>query len=100
MEERLHTKKDAEYCLWYICKHIYPKARLIGSFGKGAETSMKDIDIHIMMDKKKPTDRDKRIFTKMLDAKSVEETDWGGWFFHDTAFGNVDIFFDVSEFDY
>jgi hypothetical protein len=96
--EKLHTKKDAEYCLWYIKKHIFPNARLIGSFGKGAESSMKDIDIHII--DAKPINRNKQMFFDLLDAKGVEDTDWGGWFFHDTIFGNVDVFFDISEFDY
>ena len=46
------------------------------------------------------SERDKRKISKLLDAKRVESTDWGGWFFYDTVFGNVDVFFDISKFDY
>lgn len=35
MTQKLHTKKDAEYCLWYIKKYVCKDAQLIGSFGKG-----------------------------------------------------------------
>jgi hypothetical protein len=95
--ERLHTRKDAEYCIWYIKKKISSKAVLIGSFGKGSESSMNDIDIYIEIDK---NDINKQVLLELLDAKSVDDTDWGGWFFHGTIFGNVDIFFDISEFNY
>lgn len=95
---KVHTKKDAEYCLWYIRKHIFPRAKLIGSLGKGAEVSLNDIDIYVP--KSNRTNKNKKIFTGLLDAKEVVDTDWGGWFFYDTPFGNVDIFFDITEFDY
>lgn len=106
MAEYNHTKKDAAYCLWYFRKHICSKAELIGSFGKGVLESKKDIDIYL------PNFFPKGIAVKMraeklrtkirllIDAESVEITDWGGWFFHDSIFGNVDVFFDTSNFDY
>lgn len=92
------NKKEAELCLWYVRKWIYEKAELIGSFGKGAETSTHDIDIHVQ--RKIGETRDKVRMKKLLDADSVEDTDWGGWYFHNTPFGDVDIFFDTSKFDY
>jgi hypothetical protein len=41
------TKTDANYCLWFFKKFVCKKAILIGSFGKGADSSQKDIDIHL-----------------------------------------------------
>ncbi len=96
MEKRLHTKKDAEYCLWYFKKYIHEDSKLIGSFAEGKETSDHDIDIFIPYKIRKPNLRDKSKFYEILDAKKVEDTDWGGWFFYDTPFGNVDVFFDIT----
>lgn len=104
--ELLHTEKDAQYCLWYIRKYICEDAKIVGSFSKGAKQSMKDIDIYlpnffpkgIAVWMRAIKLRNKISF--LLEAESVEVTDWGGWFFHNTAFGNVDIFFDVNNFDY
>lgn len=106
MAEKLHTKKDAEYCLWYIRRNICKDAKLIGAFGKGAEESKKDIDIYlpnffpkgIAVWMRAIKLRNKISF--LLEAESVEVTDWGGWFFHNTVFGNVDVFFDITEFDH
>lgn len=100
MAKKIHTKKDAEYCLWYFKKHIYANCELIGSFGKGTDQSLNDIDIYFNMNGKKPIEKYKTKFAKMLNATSVDDTDWGGWFFHNTVFGNVDVFFDITEFDY
>ncbi len=91
-----HTRKDAEYCLWYFKKHINENAELIGSFGKGAEFSEKDIDIYIHEGNLEM----KNQIMELIDAKDVELTDWGGLFFYESIFGNVDVFFDISDFDY
>lgn len=106
MDNKLHTKKDAEYCVWYFKKHVCSGATLVGSFGKNKTESNHDIDIYLPNMLKKGFDngmrkikyRDK--IKGLIDAKSVEATDWGGYFFHDSKFGNVDVFFDISKFDY
>lgn len=107
MEKIPHTEKDAIYCLWYFRKHIWKNAVLIGGFGKGKKKSDHDIDIYLpgMLNRKTETANSMlRIKTGkkislLLDAKKYESTDWGGWFFYNTVFGNVDVFFDISEFD-
>lgn len=102
----MHTKKDAEYCLWYIKKYVCSEAKLIGSFSKGANHSEKDIDIYLPnffpvgINNKMRANKLKNKIALLLDCLEVENTDWGGWFFHKTIFGNVDIFFDISNFDY
>lgn len=104
--EPVHSKKDADYCLWYIKKHICFDAVLIGSFSKGALYSNKDIDIYLPkflptgIDINYRTNKLKAKLIYLLDAESVELTDWGGWFFHNTIFGNVDVFFNIDDFDY
>lgn len=112
MEKKLHTKKDAEYCLWCIKKYICADAKLIGSFGKGAEQSEKDIDIYLPNFFPPAWHDSKAEGTKMrawktrekikhlIEAEKVEITDWGGWFYTNSIFGNVDIFFDITQFDY
>ena len=112
MENKLHTKKDAEYCLWYFKKYICAEAKLIGAFGKGAEQSQKDIDIYLPNffppawhdsnsdGTKMRAWKLKEKIKNLLDAREVETTDWNGWFYYDTVFGNVDVFFDITEFDY
>lgn len=47
MEKKIHTKKDAEYCLWYFKKHICKDAVLIGAFAKDKAESEHDIDIYL-----------------------------------------------------
>lgn len=93
-----HTKKDADYLLQLMKIFITKKAVLIGSFGKGAEMSNHDIDI--LLPNFKKTKRLKEKLTILLLAKEIEDTDWGGWYFKNTFFGDVDVFFNTKEFDY
>lgn len=105
MDKKLHTKKDAEYCLWYFKKHICKDAVLIGAFAKEKIESEHDIDIYLPnMFKKGFANWMRRIkygkkIQNAIDAEKYESTDWGGYFFHNSIFGNVDVFFDISEFD-
>lgn len=98
LNEKLHTIKDAEGVLYLIQKHISKKAKLIGGFGKGKTKSNHDIDL--LIPDKKFTKKLKDKLFKLLNAESVEDTDWGGWYFNKTSFGDVDIFHTTEDFDY
>lgn len=98
LNERLHSKEDAESALKVIHKNISKAAILIGGFGKGKTSSEHDIDI-LIPDKKFTVDLRDRLL-KLLNAESVEDTDWGGWYFNSTDFGDVDIFYTTEDFDY
>ncbi len=90
-------KRDAECLVHFLQKTIYGKIKLIGSFGKNKKSSKHDIDI--LLSGKKKTVRLRNHIKNLLDAKKVEDTDWGGWYFHDTFYGDVDIFFTTKNFD-
>jgi len=92
------TKKMADAALQLIQKEISDKATLVGGFGKGKKTSKHDIDILIPFEKFDTKLKNK--LKEILHAKSVENTDWGGWYFNDTDFGDVDIFQTTKDFDY
>ena len=77
LDEKLHTKKDALKVLNLIHNNITNKAELIG-FNEELKN---------------------KIFY-LLNAESVENTDWGGWYFNNTDFGDVDIFYTTEDFDY
>ncbi len=93
--------QDADFLCFYLSKMLClnrSKVKLIGSLSKGQLESNNDIDILLPPDLKKISV--KKNLVNWLDAKSVSDTDWDGWFFHDTYFGNVDIFFSTKYFDY
>jgi hypothetical protein len=95
-EEKLHTLENANIVLNLIKNKISNQAELIGGFGKGKTTSMHDIDILI-------PDKDVSIkdnLMQLLNAESVEDTDWGGLYYNNTPYGDVDIFFTTQDFDY
>ena len=98
LDEKLHTKKDALKVLNLIHNNITNKAGLIGGFGKGKEFSEHDIDI-LIPDLGFNEELKNKIFY-LLNAESVENTDWGGWYFNNTDFGDVDIFYTTEDFDY
>lgn len=95
---RLHTIFDAENALNLIQKNISKSAILIGGFGKGKTESTHDIDI--LITDVKFDDLLKNKISKLLKAESVEETDWGGLYFNNTIFGDIDIFYTDKDFDY
>jgi hypothetical protein len=92
----MNSLADAEECLHRLRKE-FRNAELIGSLGKGATQSSHDIDI--LLRGVEPSEQLQWTLLEMLGASSVEDTDWGGWYFHDTVYGDIDIFFDDSEFD-
>lgn len=94
----IHTREDALMLLQLLRETISPNAELIGSFGKGVQSSEHDIDIYIH-------DKEKSFLLKqelinLLNPSKVEDTDWDGWYFHDTSYGDVDIFFSIKDFDF
>lgn len=96
--EKLHTIDDAESVLNIIQRHISKNASLIGGFGKGKKTSEHDIDI--LIPDVKFDEKFKQEIIKLLNAESVEDTDWGGLYFNNTDYGDVDIFYTTEDFDY
>jgi len=94
----LHTIQQAQFLLFYLQKTISHDAELIGGFGKGKVESEHDIDVYFPTTKS--TTHLKKKLLKLLDAKSVEVTDWNGWYFRETFFGDVDVFFSIKDFDY
>lgn len=96
--ERIHTKEESTLVLDIINKNISNRATLIGGFGKGKSESEHDIDI-LIPDKEFNSDLKDKL-SNLLNAKSVEDTDWGGWYFNNRDFGDVDIFSSIKEFDY
>lgn len=97
VKKQKHTKFTANLLMAYMHTYVSGYAELIGSFGKGADESDNDIDVYLPIEK---NDTIKEMMAKQLMAKEVEDTDWGGWFFHDTLFGNVDVFFSIEDFDH
>lgn len=96
--EKLHTIDDANKALSLLQKNISKNASLIGGFGKGKVTSEHDIDI-LIPDIEFNDELKEQIF-KLLNAESVEDTDWGGWYFNNTDYGDVDVFYTDEDFDY
>jgi len=74
-------------------------ARLIGSLSRG-QNSNTDIDIHIQ-DK---NERTEELLTKLLKPNykigEIVRTDWGGLYFYDTTFGDIDVFFKTDDFNF
>ena len=99
------TFKTANLCLWYFKKHISKQSVLIGSFGKGHQ-SKHDIDVYIPnLFPKGYSAGMRRVKFKnklqsLLDPSEIIDTDWGGMYCKGTPFGDVDVFFDISKFDF
>ncbi len=93
-----YTLKHAEMVLFFVKKTIASNAVLIGSLGKGRESDH-DIDIHIPL---KKTNRLVDMIKYKLEAESCQDTDWGGVYFKNTFYGDIDVFFkgNTDEFDY
>lgn len=96
---RIHTKKDAEF-LMFLLKKLGFETRLIGGFGKGKETSEHDIDILITGFPSFTKRNFAKCMSKILEAEFYEYTDMKSWYFHNTYFGDVDVFFSTNHFDY
>ncbi len=100
-----YTKIIGEEVIWFLKSHYgesVEEAKLIGSLAKKGYSN-NDIDIYIPRIFPKGGVSEKQFIEDLkikLEAKSVIETDWGGYYFKDTHYGDVDIFFDISKFDF
>lgn len=96
--EKQHTKEKADFLVWLLRKLISKETRLIGSLGRGELLSDHDIDV-LIPDRTNTHYMKDKLFD-LLDATEVVDTDWGGFYFRDTYFGDVDVFFSTKDFDY
>jgi hypothetical protein len=91
-----YSKEDGIAVVSFLEQNGF-KVELIGSLSK-IGFSNHDIDIHVMNSgTKEDRDKLKRLF---VTKEKVDETDWGGLYFNNTQFGDVDIFFSLDGFDY
>ncbi len=110
--KKKYSQNDGLTVEFFLKKTISPSAQLIGSLlTKGASNN--DIDIYLPNIKKttavinklkkllEPTPYSKRK-DGSFSEDGVTHTDWGGAFFHNTFFGDIDIFFKgcTKDFDY
>lgn len=94
MIHTLHMANDVINLL-----HIsgFTDAKLIGSFGKGNIESNHDIDV--LLNEQKTEELENKL-KNLFRPTHIEYTDWGGIYYHNTQFGNIDIFFSTKKFDY
>lgn len=90
MNKRLYTIRDGEIVEFFLKRTIDDTAKLIGSLGKG-NTSLHDIDISLPNIVR--TEQTIKQIKWLLDAESFQKTDWGGVYYTNTFFGDVDVFF-------
>lgn len=77
----------------------YQNAKLIGSLGAGKE-SEHDIDVFIPITNPKIKRKCVNDLAKIFQAQYYCGTDWGGVYFTNTIFGDIDLFFSTDDFDY
>lgn len=93
--ELKYSREHGEAVVSFLQKNGF-NAELIGSLAK-IGFSNHDIDIHV---RNSGTREDRERLIKLFTGGKVDETDWGGMYFTDTEFGDVDIFFSIDGFDY
>jgi hypothetical protein len=94
----IHTLRSAKALESAIQQRFDKQTKIIGSIGKGMKCSEHDIDI--LLPSLKYSKRLHTQLNRFLNAESSERTDWNGIFFHNTTFGNVDVFFTTEDFTY
>jgi hypothetical protein len=97
MKKSIYLPEDGLQIVRHLREQINVESKLIGSLGKG-KTSTKDIDILLIGCSNTP--EFKEYLLALFKPTSVVDTDWGGWYFHGTAFGDIDFFFTDEDFDY
>ena len=94
-----YTVQHGNMVLRFIHENGYPTAKLIGSLGNGKE-SYHDIDILIWIRGKKKKQACADILINLLLPEKTEAQDWGGVYYTNTIYGDVDIFFTDKDFDF
>lgn len=93
-----HTVKMGLSLIRHLRENGFLNAELIGSVGKGRSS---DHDIDVLL---KDYENTSLILSKLCvifsDNSRYVSTDWGGFFFYDTKWGNIDLFFSTDQFDY
>lgn len=92
----IYTPKYGRFVVNVLKNLGFNTARLIGSLSRG-KNSKHDIDILLKGLKRSYVLRKK--LGRLLHSESFEYTDWGGIYFKNTIFGDVDIFFSTKGFD-
>lgn len=89
--ERFYTPKDGYIVEFFLKKTMSVYAELIGSLSQEKCTTH---DIDILLPNHKRTTKTINKLAKLLEPKNgYVYTDWGGVYFRDTFFGDIDIFF-------
>jgi len=91
----LHTLATANAVLLHLQNSGYPDAKLIGSFGNGIEFSEHDIDI-LLPSAEISEEFIEKMSSLLSCSGSISLTDWGGVYFKNTRFGDIDIFFNTN----
>lgn len=86
-----HTSEQANYLVRLLKVYVDPDTKLIGSLGRGEKESRHDIDV--LLPNRRKSKGTLALLKQMLNTKRHKFTDWGGIYFSDTPWGNVDVFF-------
>lgn len=86
---RLYTPQDG-IALVQVLLSMGIQAELIGSLGKGMSSTH---DIDILISKEDCL----RIHECLSPVEEVIATDWGGLYFRNSPYGDVDVFFEYPE---
>lgn len=90
-----YSKVDGDVVVAFLEQNGFT-VELIGSLAK-IGFSNHDIDIHV---KNSGTREDRDKLKQLFLTSEIDETDWGGIYFTNTQFGDIDLFFSLDGFDY
>ena len=89
----IYSKKDGDDVVRFLQVEFKISSTLIGSLAK---TGGSNHDIDILLECEKTKDLLCDLILK-LSPHGVDETDWGGWYFSRTIFGDIDFFFEYPD---
>jgi hypothetical protein len=95
-----HTQEMAGRLQYIVYRVISKDSKIIGKLGRGNENTISYHDIDLLLPGMKVNKKLIDDLSKILKPRDYELTDWGGVFFHDTKFGDVDVFFNTKDFTY
>jgi hypothetical protein len=95
LQMRVYTKEDADRVVGFLLKYNL-RSIVIGSLALG-RTSTHDIDILVECTDDDREDKMIRVgsLKDILGASELIVTDWPSYYFKDTIFGDIDIFFEM-----